>query len=85
MAVSTVGSSPIYPCPIRAWIINALVLVRALDWCAIVAVCARADLAAHAVGVPKLGIRSHAYMNTSVRRCVISYMVSAGTYHCVCR
>ena len=60
MAISTVGSSPIYPCAIGASMVNAIGLVRSLDWCTVVVVCAGADFATHAIGVTKLGVRSHA-------------------------
>ena len=83
MAVSTVGSSPIYPCPIRAGIVNALFLVRSLDRRSIVTMCAGANLASHAVGVTKFGTRSHACTMSASQ--VIPSMFNAQTYRCVCR
>ena len=83
MAVSSVGSSPIYPCPIRARVLNALIFMRSLDWRSVVTVRARPDLASHAVGVAKFGIRSHACPMSASD--VIPSMINAQTYHCVCR
>ena len=59
MAVNTVTRGPIYPCAIRASMVNALGFVSALDWRTIVSD-ARGNFAAHAVGVLKFGIGSHA-------------------------
>ena len=59
MAVNTVRRSPIYPCAIRASMVNALGFVRAFDWRTVVSD-AGGDFAAHAVCVLKFGIGSHA-------------------------
>ena len=54
------SSGSIYPCAIRARMARALILVRALDRGAVVLVRARADFAAHAVGVAEFRVRGHA-------------------------
>lgn len=51
MTVRTIRGRPIYPCAICAWVLNALVLVRAFDWGSIVGVTAEANLRSHAIGV----------------------------------
>ena len=83
MAVSTVGSSPIYPCPIRAGVVNALFLVRSLDRRTVVTMCAGADLARHAIGEAKFGTRSHACTISASKG--VPSIINALTYHCVCR
>ena len=59
MAVDTVSGSPVYPCSITTSMLNALVLVRCLDRCTVAIVFARADFAAHAVGIAEFRVRSH--------------------------
>lgn len=84
VAVRTVGSSPVYSCSIRTSMVNALILVRALDRRTVVVTGAGADVASHAICMTKFGITSHACMFVSI--VLHSFMIiGAQAYHCVCR
>jgi len=54
VTVGTICSRPIYPCAICAWVLNALVHVRAFNWGSIVGVAAEANLRDHAVRITDL-------------------------------